>query len=180
MFCFSTRCGPVAGSAPELIVRIKKDEFSLLPSLALAVEARIPKRARRRSYPRRATQTRATKRLKGACGASGVNRSSAQRHGQIRRARLCGCKTRHVAAFYLYFCSFDHRAKMRLSGAGSAAILHLASRRCFLRRGIAASRMYRAPRCEFYLARDICREILLAEFLGEDFLARRNSQCWVF
>jgi len=40
--------------------------------------------------------------------------------------------------------------------------------------------MYRNPRrCEFYLACDICREILLAKFLGEDFLARRNSQCWV-
>ena len=31
MFCFPTRYGPVAGSGPELIVRIKKDEIFVAP-----------------------------------------------------------------------------------------------------------------------------------------------------
>lgn len=31
MFCFPTPYGPVAGSAPELIVRIKKDEIFVAP-----------------------------------------------------------------------------------------------------------------------------------------------------
>ena len=31
MFCFPTPYGPVAGSAPELIMRIKKDEIFVAP-----------------------------------------------------------------------------------------------------------------------------------------------------